>query len=73
MSELTKMQRRLLRYIATHVDRYGFQPSMREIADQFGLRSASGIMAHMRRLEAKGIVRCAGSARSIEFDWRKYI
>lgn len=73
MSELTKMQRRLLRYIATHVDRYGFQPSMREIADQFGLRSASGVMAHMRRLEAKGIVRCAGSARSIEFKWKEFV
>jgi repressor LexA len=53
----------LLRY---EEDR-GYQPSLRELAEAVGLRSVSSVHAHVKGLEADGLVRrVRGRARSIE-------
>ncbi|MFA9432813.1 transcriptional repressor LexA [Egicoccus sp. AB-alg2] len=51
---LTRQQERVLRAIHEHVALRGYQPSIREIADALGLRSAGSVHFHLRNLEAQG-------------------
>jgi repressor LexA len=71
---MTPRQEQILRYIAAHIDKYGYQPSIREIGDRFGIRSPNGVCQHIRRLEKKGIIRAADKcSRSLEFDWKSFL
>ncbi|MFP4014830.1 MAG: transcriptional repressor LexA [Chitinispirillaceae bacterium] len=64
---LTSEQSRVLQYIVNYRDEYGFPPTVREIAEQLGYRSANNVRQHLRLIERKGYIRITGGrARGIE-------
>lgn len=66
MMELSKMQKRIYDYIADCVQRQGYPPSVREIADAVGLKSPSTVHFHLKHLEEAGVIeKGAGKGRAI--------
>lgn len=66
MTELTKMQKRIYDYIADCVQRQGYPPSVREIANAVGLKSPSTVHFHLKHLEEAGVIeKGAGKGRAI--------
>lgn len=64
---LTSEQSRVLEYIVRYRDEYGFPPTVREIAEQLGYRSANNVRQHLKLIERKGYIRITGGrARGIE-------
>lgn len=51
---LTERQAEIFAYIVEELLRSGIQPSMREIAKQFGIRSPNAIMCHFHAIRRKG-------------------
>ena len=51
---LTWRQRKILQVIRESVQRHGYPPSMREIADAVGLISTSSVEYQLSRLQRKG-------------------
>ncbi len=66
MSELTQRQAAVLDFIrGFHLDR-GYAPTLREIGDQFGIRSTNGVRDHLTALARKGHLRLhAGVSRGV--------
>ena len=65
--ELTEKQNSIYKFIVDRVQRHGIPPTLTEIADAFGLSSASGVADHLNALERKGfILRRPGMSRGIE-------
>ena len=56
-SDLTARQRRILEFIRDWVERYGYPPSVREIAEAVGLVSPSSVAYQLKALETKGYLR----------------
>jgi repressor LexA len=56
-AELTARQRRILEFIRTWVERYGYPPSVREIGEAVGLVSPSSVAYQLKELERKGFLR----------------
>ncbi len=50
-------QQRILQFIESEVASKGYPPSVREIGDAVGLKSTSTVHGHLRRLEARGLLR----------------
>ena len=68
-SELTTRQKKIFNYIRRHIDRSGYGPTVREIADEFDIASPNGVVCHLDALVHKGfIVRTARKSRSIELS-----
>lgn len=66
-NNLTKRQREILDFITDFSSRYGYAPSYREIGEHFDLNSPATIHAHIKNLEAKGLLKTSiNEARSIE-------
>jgi repressor LexA len=66
MHDMTARQRAVLEALRRLHDEHGFAPSLREVASEVGLASASSVHHHLRRLEARGLVeRRAGRPRSV--------
>ena len=64
--QLTKRQREILRFIAGHLERYGFPPTIGEIGESFGFSSPNAAFQHVRAIEKKGyLTREANFARAI--------
>lgn len=64
---LTARQRRILAVIRDHYTQRGYCPSVRDIAEQCGLRSPSAVVYQLQRLVEMGWIRRApGRARAIE-------
>lgn len=64
---LTEKQRRILDFIVEQISEHGRPPTLREIADAFGLRSVRSVQMHLEALERKGAIRrLAGKSRGIE-------
>ena len=65
--ELTRRQREVLDFIHAFSRRKGFQPSMREIGERFGIRSTHGVHRHLQALQKKGYLkRPPGQGRALE-------
>jgi len=65
-NNLTKRQREIYEFIRTTIAARGIPPSMREIGEQFSIRSTNGVEGHLAALERSGyITREAGKSRSI--------
>ncbi len=65
--ELTEKQNSIYEFIVDRVQRHGIPPTLTEIADAFGLSSASGVADHLNALERKGFIRRRpGMSRGIE-------
>src|SRR5436309_10645908 len=56
MNELTKRQRQILDFIQRCQQTTGVTPSLREIAAQFGFRSMSTVVDHVRLIQNKGFL-----------------
>lgn len=62
---LTSRQREVVRLIRQHVERLGYPPSLRELADELGI-NPTAVAGHLASLERKqAIRRSAGVARGI--------
>jgi len=65
--ELTKRQREVYEFIRSRIRARGYGPTVREIGEEFGIRSPNGVVSHLHALEKKGaIIRQAGKSRAIE-------
>jgi repressor LexA len=64
-AELTDTQDAVYRYLIRHVEEFGRQPTIEEIAARFGWVSKNGAHGHLRALEKKGLVRLR-KARGVE-------
>lgn len=59
-------------YIIEYSEQHGYQPSLREIAEETGIKSASTIFYHIEKLERLGLVKKSASKnRAIEVTGRK--
>jgi repressor LexA len=67
---LTEKQKDILRYIARHVMKLGFQPSYDEIAKHFGWNGRTAARSHLVAIERKGVVVLNGESRAVAFKWR---
>lgn len=64
--QLTPRQQLVLDYIREFVAKHQYAPTIREIADEFGITSPNGVMCHLKALEKKGhIKRSPIASRSI--------
>jgi len=67
MSELTKKQSEILRFIIDYVKEYDYAPSYREIGEHFNISSPATIHQHVQTLKTKGYLNVdSQKARSIE-------
>lgn len=65
-AELTARQREIYEYIRGFVEEVGYPPSVRELGEQFKIRSPNGVICHLRALERKGyIIRNSKLSRAI--------
>lgn len=66
-NEMTKRQRAIYEFIRELVQRRGYGPTIREIADAFDIASPNGVVCHLKALEKKGLIhRNEFKARAIE-------
>jgi len=66
-TELTEKQRQILEFIVERVSEQGLPPTLREIAEKFGLQSVRSAQTHLDALAKKGFIRrLAGKSRGIE-------
>ena len=64
---LYKRQRQILDYIVKNISKYGYAPTLTEIAQYLGLSSLSTVHEHLAVLEKKGYIRrYKGAVRGIE-------
>lgn len=64
---LTEKQRQILDFIVERVSEHGLPPTLREIAEKFGLQSVRSVQTHLDALAKKGFIRrLAGKSRGIE-------
>lgn len=57
---LTDRQEKILAFVQSFQEERGYPPSMREIGEQFGIRSTNGVSDHLRALERKGVLQRSG-------------
>lgn len=66
-AKLTDRQKDVYDLIQSLISQRGYGPTVREIGENFGIKSPNGVMCHLRALERKGlIVRKANKSRAIE-------
>ena len=72
MARLTKRQAEILDFIQDQVELEGDAPTVREIAEQFGIKSTNAVSDHLKALERKGVIeRDPRSARGIHLPAEK--
>jgi repressor LexA len=65
--QLTQRQSDVFVMIRDLIVTRGYGPTVREIAESFGIRSPNGVMCHLRALERKGLIkRSPNKSRAIE-------
>jgi len=70
-SPLTGRQRELLLFVASHINKRGYSPSLRDICEELGIASTNGALDHLNALVRKGCLsRDAGTARSLRLTPR---
>ncbi|MFO0967391.1 MAG: transcriptional repressor LexA [Gemmataceae bacterium] len=66
-SQLTERQREIYDFIREKIEARGYGPTVREIGENFGIRSPNGVMCHLKALEKKGLIkREEHAARAIQ-------
>lgn len=67
MRSITGKQEEILRYIMVTIVASGSAPTIRGIANEFGINSIRGVTCHLEALEHKGFIkRAAGSHAGIQ-------
>lgn len=69
MKEITERQKETLAFLIWYVDRNGFCPTVREIADSLGV-VVSTAQDHLHALQRKGYIEVTGSPRAIRIHRR---
>jgi repressor LexA len=65
--ELTTRQREIFEFLKDKIENRGYGPTVREIGNEFGIKSPNGVMCHLKALEKKGyIIREAHMSRAIQ-------
>ena len=54
MDQLTDKQQAVLDYLIEFTEEHGYQPSFREMMEEFGYASPNGIRCHLLALQQKG-------------------
>jgi repressor LexA len=66
-SQLTDRQREIYEFIRDKIESRGYGPTVREIGDNFKIKSPNGVMCHLHALVKKGLIlRQDRSARAIQ-------
>lgn len=66
---LTPRQQKVYEFIRDKIRGRGYGPTVREIAEHFGIQSPNGVVCHLKALEKKGfIVREANMSRAIRLS-----
>jgi repressor LexA len=64
---LYKKQRQILDYISQYIQKFGYSPTLTEIAEAIGVKALSTVSGHLDALEKKGVIRrYKGAVRGIE-------
>lgn len=64
---LTKRQQLIYEFLKDRILNRGYGPTVREIGQQFGIRSPNGVMCHLKALEKKGLIlRESNMSRAIQ-------
>jgi repressor LexA len=68
-TNLTRRQREIYEFLKDKILNRGYGPTVREIGQQFGIRSPNGVMCHLRALERKGLItRQQNMSRAIQLS-----
>ena len=59
------MQKLVLESIISHIKKYGYPPTVREIGKMVSLKSTSSVYRHLRKLEEQGFIINDGGSRAI--------
>ncbi len=54
--QMTERQQRIYEFIRDKIRNRGYGPTVREIGENFGIRSPNGVMCHLKALEKKGLI-----------------
>jgi repressor LexA len=74
MRPITDRQQQVLNCINRHIDRYGYPPTLREIAAALNINGTLGVLKHLRALEKKGAIsKQSGSSRGLRVTARPSI
>lgn len=64
---LYRRQKQILDFLKRYIDKYGFSPTLGEIAEVIGVSSLATVHEHLQALAKKGVIkRYAGAIRGIE-------
>lgn len=67
LDALTPRQRDIYQFIRGKIQGRGYGPTVREIGNEFGIRSPNGVMCHLKALQKKGLIhREANMSRAIQ-------
>jgi repressor LexA len=58
MDSLTEREQKIFGELSSFIKEKGYPPSQRELAKRVGLKSPNTVDYHLKKLEAKGLVRC---------------
>ena len=56
LATLTPRQRDIFEFLKDKILNRGYGPTVREIGNEFGIRSPNGVMCHLKALEKKGLI-----------------
>ncbi|MFZ5376254.1 MAG: transcriptional repressor LexA [Patescibacteria group bacterium] len=71
---LYKRQRQIIDYIAQYIQKNGFSPTLKEIAEALGVSSLATVHEHLQALERKHVIRKhEGTVRGIELIDRTFL
>ena len=56
LDALTARQREIYSFIRSKIQGRGYGPTVREIGNQFGIKSPNGVMCHLKALQKKGLI-----------------
>ncbi len=54
--QMTDRQRRVYDFLREKIRNRGYGPTVREIGENFGIKSPNGVMCHLKALEKKGLI-----------------
>jgi len=67
LDALTPRQCEIYEFIRDKIQTRGYGPTVREIGNQFGIKSPNGVMCHLKALQKKGLIhREANMSRAIQ-------
>ena len=64
--EPTARQMQIFNALLDHIQRFGFPPTLQELADAVGIKTPRGALIQLRALEKKGYIRLYHVARGIQ-------